>query len=64
MNKVLGKSKKVIGIEFDDSKVLFNTDDKLPNDIILKQKVIIFICVIKHDGNYYPEILLEEAMYD
>ena len=34
-NKVLDKTKEIIGIEkFDDIKILIDTDDKLPDDII------------------------------
>ena len=35
LDKVLGKIKEVIGTEkFDDTKILIDTDDKLPDDFI------------------------------
>ena len=40
LNKVLHKIKKVIGIEkSDDTKILTDADDKLPNDITLLNNI-------------------------
>ena len=40
--KVLDMIKKIIGIEkFDNTKILIDTDDKLPGDITLKNDVIL-----------------------
>ena len=37
LDKVLEKIKEIISIEqFDDTKILIDTDDKLPDDITLK----------------------------
>ena len=47
------KIKKIIGIgKFDNTKILIDTDDKLPNDITLKNVAILITCVIKDDGNF------------
>ena len=65
LNKVLDKIKEIIGTEkFDDTKILIDTDDKLPNCISLKRFVIIMISVIKNDGKFYSQLLLEKALYD
>ena len=63
LDKVLDKIKEIIGIEkFDDTKILIDKDDELPDDITLKNVVILLTCVIK-DGKFYPQILLEEALF-
>ena len=48
--KVLDKIKETIGIvTFDDTKNFIDTDDKLPDNITLKNVVILITCVIE-DG--------------
>ena len=48
-DKVTDKIKEIIGIEkCDYTKILINTDDKLP-DITLKNVVILVTCYIKDD---------------
>ena len=55
------KIKEIICIEkFDDTKVLIETDDKLPDDITFKNDVILMTCVIKDDNRFYPQLFLEE----
>lgn len=45
LGKVLGKIKKTVGIEkFDDTIILIDADDKLPNDVTLKNIVILITC--------------------
>ena len=62
--KKLEKIKKTIGIEkFDDAKILIDTDDKLPNNITLKNVVILMTCVMKDDDKFYPLIFLEKALF-
>lgn len=62
--KVLYKIKETIGIEkFDDSKILIDKDDKLPDYITLKDVVILITCIIKDDHKFYLEISLEEALF-
>ena len=56
--KVLGKV-KIINIEkFDDTKILIDTDDKLPDDITLKNVVILITCVIKDGDKFFEETLI------
>ena len=63
--KKLERIKKTIGIEkFDDAKILIDTDDKLPNNITLKNVVILMTCVMKDDDNFYSLIFLEKALFD
>ena len=51
LDKPLDKFKEIIVIEkFDDTKVLTDTDNKLPDDIIQKQVVISTTCNLKDDG--------------
>ena len=41
VDKVLGKIKEIIGIEnFDNTKTLIDTDDKLPGDSTLKMFMV------------------------
>ena len=65
LDKLLDKIKKIIDIEkFDYAKILIDTDDKLPDDITLKNVVTLIAFVVKDDGKLYPQIFLEEALYD
>ena len=64
LDKVLDKIKKIIGIEkFGHTKILSDSDDKLPDDITFKNVVILMICVIKDDDKFYPQLFLEEALF-
>ena len=64
-NEVLDKIRKIIGIgKFDNTKILIEKDDKLPNDVTLKVVIILITCVIKDDTKCYPQVFLEEALYD
>ena len=46
LNKALDKTKNIIGIQkFDDTKILVDTDYKLPVDITLKNVVILVTSV-------------------
>ena len=57
LDKVLDKNKSIIGIEkFDDTKILIDTDSKLPDDITIKNFVILITWIIKDDGNFYPQL--------
>ena len=65
LDKVLDKIKNIIGIEkFDDTKILIETDGKLPDDITIKNFVILITWIIKDDGNFYPQLFWEETLYD
>ena len=62
-DKVLNKVKETKDVEkFDYTRVVIDTDDKLPDDIILKNFAILITCNMKDDDKFYPEILLQEAL--
>ena len=55
--------KEIFGIaKFDDTKILNDTDKKLPVDIILQNAVISMTCFIKNDNKFFLQIYLEEAL--
>ena len=63
-DNVLDKIKEIIGMEeFDDTKILIETDGKLSDDIALKNVVILIPCVIKDDDKFCPQIFLEKALF-
>ena len=63
LDKVLDKIKMIIGIKkFDDSKVLIETDDKLSDNITLKNVFILITYIIKDYDQFSPKIFLEEAL--
>ena len=65
LDKVLDKIKeKVKIVRFDDTKILIDTDNKLPDYITLKNVVILITYVIKDDAKFYQEMFLEEALYN
>ena len=65
LNKVLDKIKEIIGIrKLVDTKVLIDTDDKLPDYITLKNIVVITTSVIKDDDKFYLHLLWEKTLYD
>ena len=60
LDKVLDKIKMIITVErFDDAKILVDTDDKLFDEVTLKNVGVLISCVIKDDGQFYPQIFLE-----
>ena len=46
----------------DNPKIIFDTDDKLPDDVTLQNVVISLTCIIKDDGKFYRQIFLEEVL--
>ena len=65
LNKVLDMIKEVTGIDkFDNTEFLIEADDKLPDNITLKNVVILMTCVITDDGKFYPKLLLKEALLE
>ena len=65
LNKALDKIKKIMGIEhFDNTEISVDTDDKLPDNITLKNVVILMTCGIKGKNEFYPQIFLEEALLE
>ena len=47
-------------------KLRFNSDIDLPTDTLIEFRSLIinFSCVIEKDGKYYPEIYLDECLYE
>ena len=41
---------------------MIEKDDKLPDDITLKNVTILITCAIKDGDKFYPQILLEEVL--
>ena len=64
LDKVLDKIKRISTEALEDAQILINANDKFPNDITLKNAVILMTCVIKDDHKFYPQLFLEEALYD
>ena len=57
LDTVLDNIKEIIGFKkFDNTKILMDRDDKLPDDITIKNVVLLVTCVIKDDGKFYPQI--------
>ena len=64
LDKVLHKIKEIIDIEqFDYTNILIDSGDKLPDDITVKNVVILITCIIKDDGKFNPQIFLVEALF-
>ena len=56
---MLDKIKMIINIEiFNDTKILIDTDDRLADEITLKNIMILIPCVIKNGDKFYPQLLL------
>ena len=55
LHNALDKIKEIGDIgKSDDTKILIDADNKLPDDITLKNVLMIIICVIKEDDQFYP----------
>ena len=54
LDNVLDKIKTIVIGNFDNIRILIDTDDKLPDDITLKNAVLIMTCVIKDGDKFYP----------
>ena len=64
LDKVLEKLKEILHIEkFDNTKILIDTDNKLPVDITLKNIMILMTSVIKNGGKFYPQLFSEETLF-
>ena len=52
--------------EKDNMKIKFNSDDDLPLNKILKLHMLTIIIrsVFEEDGKYYPQIFLDEYLYE
>ena len=43
---------------------MIKTDNRLPEYITLKHVVVLITCHVKDDDKFYPEVILEEALYN
>ena len=52
--------------EKDFMRIKFNSDDDLPLNKILKlqNSTIIFRSALEDDGKYYPQVFLDECLYE
>ena len=64
LRKVLDKIKNIDIEKLDDTKIMIDIDYKIRDDITLKNAVILMTCVIKDGDKFYPQLILEEALYD
>ena len=64
LDKVLDKIKRIRTEALEGVQILINVNDKFPDDITLKNDVILMTFVIKDDHKFYPQLFLKEALYD
>ena len=67
LDKVLDKFKKIDIEKLDDIRILIDTDDKWPNDITLKNVILmtcLMICIIKDGDKFYAQLFFKETLYD
>ena len=62
LDELVDKIKNIREIKKLDAKILIDTDDKLRDDINLKDIVILIMCVTKNWDIFYPKLLYEEAL--
>ena len=62
LDKLVDKIKNIREIRKLDAKILIDTDDKLRDDITLKNIVILIMCVTKNWDIFYPKLRYEEAL--
>ena len=60
------KNKVILDKIYGFDKIRFSSDVDLPLGTLIQFKILTIIirCIIKKDGKYYPEIYLDECMYD
>ena len=64
VDKTLDKIKRIRIEKRDNIKAFIDTDDKLIANVTSKTAVKIMACVVKYCNKYYPQLFLEEALYD
>ena len=65
LDKVSDKIKKIIDIgKFDDTKIWIDIYDKMPDDVTLKNVLILMRSAIKDGNKFHSQLFLEEALYD
>ena len=47
-------------------KIKFDSDDNLPLNTVLKFRVLTIVirCIFQKDSKYYPQIFLEDSLYE
>ena len=64
LDNIIDRIKEIVGIgEYDNTKILIDTDDKLLEDATFNNVVILIKCIIKDDGKFYSQLFLEEALF-
>ena len=65
-NKIKEVSSGECDYEKDYMKIKFNSDDDLPLNKLLKFHLmtIIIRCVFSEDGKFYPQLFLDDALYE
>ena len=69
-NEIKSKIKAINGDECDYGKdymkIKFNSDDDLPLNKLLKFHLmtIIIRCVFSEDGKFYPQLFLDDTLYE
>ena len=65
LDKLLPEIKEIIAkLKFGYTKILIDTDHKLPNYITLKNAVILTKCFIKDDDKFDPQCFIEETLHN
>ena len=64
IDKLLGQIKRVSIDKLEDIRIWIDANDKLSDDVTLKNGVILMTCVIKNGDKLYRKLFLEEALYD
>lgn len=61
LKEILDKINLVIAIEaFDNTNILIDTNDKLPDHISLKDVIILITCIIKDNDKYCPQLFVRK----
>ena len=55
IDKLSDKIKRIDNENLDDTRILIDTDDELPNDT-LKSSMTLMTCVIKDGDKFYPQL--------
>ena len=50
----------------DYTKIKFDSDNDLPLDTVLKFRILTIVirCIFEKDGKYYPQIFLDDSLYE
>ena len=64
LDKVLDKIKRIDVEKLDNTRILIYTDNKLPDNITLKNDVILMTLIIKDGDKFYQQLFLEEVLFD